>query len=267
MILTSMYTANLTAHLTLDRAVSSIKNFDDLLNGQTDYKWGVILDRNLQIMMSNHEEKKYNNIVNRGKNVENLDEAIGNVTKGGYVFIDESSVVTYNFREDCLAEIVKTGKFNNQWAFGTQVNSPYAALINSMFLQYRERGWFTIKFDEWYSNAEGLTVCPSSLGSDTKFGLSVLSGLFLILGVGAFLSFVTVFLEILYVARQDSIEHGRSVWECLKERVKFKCQEVREEWFDRGNGKADDYHGSNGHGLNGKSDVLTINSILPNVSV
>ena len=89
-----------------------------------------------------------------------------------------------------------------------------------MFLQYRERGWFTVKFDEWYGNAEGLTACPSSLGSDTKFGLSVLSGLFLILGVGAFLSFVTVFLEILYVARQDSIEHGRSVWECLKERVK-----------------------------------------------
>ena len=59
MILTSMYTANLTAHLTLDRSTATIRGLSDLLV-QNDYKWGLIEDRNLEIMMSGHDDQDYN---------------------------------------------------------------------------------------------------------------------------------------------------------------------------------------------------------------
>ena len=229
MILTSMYTANLTAHLTLDRSTATIRGLSDLLV-QNDYKWGLIEDRNLEIMMSGHDDQDYNKIAEKGVKLQDLQEGIDKVKEGGFVLIDESSVLSYNFKGDCKTLLIKTGKFNNQWAFGTQVNSPYTALINKMFLQYRETGWFTSKFDEWYSS-EDEQACATSVGSDTKFGLPILVGLFLILGVGASLSFVTVFLEILYVARQDSIEQGQSVVKCLQSRIRYKCREVLEEWF------------------------------------
>jgi hypothetical protein len=265
MILTSMYTANLTAHLTLDRSTASINTMDDLLS-QSSYKWGLIVDRNLQIMMSHHEDERYNNIVTRGINLQTLDEGIQKVKKGQFVFIDDSSVLMYNFREDCDTVMTKTGKFNNQWAFGTQVNSPYSALINSMFLQYRERGWFTSKFEEWYYKADGAASCDSSVGSDSKFGIPVLIGLFLILGVGALLSFVTVFLEILYVAHVDSKEKQQGYWRCLWRRLRYKYREVTEEWFDRGKRRVEHY-GSNGLGPSYKDQSLAINSIVPTVSV
>ena len=268
MILTSMYTANLTAHLTLDRASTSIYGLEDLLK-QSSYEWGLIVDRNLQIMMANHEDEVYNQVVARGKKLQSLDEGIERVNNGKFVFVDESSVLTYNFRKNCQTTMVKTGKFNNQWAFGTQVNSPYTALINSMFLQYREMGWFTTKFEEWYNNPdeEGAAQCTSSVGSDTKFGLPVLVGLFLILGVGALLSFVTVFLEILYVAHLDSIEKNKTFGHCLCKRLRYKFREVTEEWFGGINGRVEDYK-ANGLDSNHASDRdVVANSVLPNVAV
>ena len=245
MILTSMYTANLTAHLTLDRSTATITKLDDLLN-QGDYKWGLINDRNLQDMMANHEDETYNKLVSSGVGLKNLDEGIARVGKGDFVFIDDSAVLTFNLRGDCQAALTKTGKFNNQWAFGTQVNSPYSAVINSLFLQYRERGWFTTKFDEWYNSAdESIPTCSSSsVGSDTKFGIPILAGLFLILGAGAVIAFVTVFLEIIYVSHLDSIEMGKSIWQCLWKRIVFKYREVIEEWFGRSHKRVED-HDSN----------------------
>ncbi|XP_063675555.1 glutamate receptor ionotropic, kainate 2-like [Bolinopsis microptera] len=260
MILTSMYTANLTAHLTLDRSTATITKLDDLLN-QGDYKWGLINDRNLQTMMSDHEDETYNKIVSSGVGLESLDEGITRVKKGDFVFIDDSSVLTFNFRGDCQAALTKTGKFNNQWALGTQVNSPYSAVINSMFLQYRERGWFTTKFDEWYNSAdENIQTCSSSVGSDAKFGIPILGGLFLILGVGAVIAFVTVFLEILYVSHLDSIEKGQSIWQCLWKRIVYKYREVTEEWFDRSHKRVEG-HDSNGFDRNHKEEVISNTSI------
>ena len=233
MIITSIYTANLTAHLTLDRSTATITKLDDLLN-QGDYKWGFIKDRILETMMANHEDETYNKIVSSGIGLESLDEGIARVKKGGFVFIDEGSVLTHNFKGDCQATLTKTGKFNNQWALATQVNSPYSAVINTMFLQYRENGWLTTKFDEWYNSAdENLPTCPSSVGSETKFGIPILAGLFIILGGGAAIAFVTVIFEILYVSRLDSKEMGQSIWQCLWRRIVFKYREVIEEWFGR----------------------------------
>ena len=240
MILTAMYTANLTAHLTLDQSKTTIRDLSDLL-GQKTYKWGLIQDRNLQIMMSNHEDKRFSRVAEEAVKLKNLDQGIEEVRNGEFVFIDENSVLTYNFKGDCKTELIKTGKFHNQWAFGTQINSPYTPIINRMFLLYREKGWFTAKFDEWYTSDEEHVACKTTVGSDKKFGLSVLVGLFLILGVGISMSFITVVLELFYVAHQDSREKGEKFCVCLRDRIKLKYREVTEEWFAGGkNGEKGD---------------------------
>ena len=236
MILVSMYTANLTAHLTLERSSISIGSMVDLLD-QNEYTWGVITDRNLESMMLNHGDDDYEALIKNGIDppLKSLQEGMDNVRAGGFVLIDESSVLSFNFKDDCTAIQTNTGKFSNEWAFGLPTHSPYKTLINHMFLQYREQGWFTEKWDEWYSS-NGLS-CSDSLGSDDRFDLNILSGLFFIFFIGVGCSFVMVLLETLYVAHTDEGEY----WECLKRRLVLKRDEVLYEWMGQRKFKEKDY--------------------------
>ena len=229
MILTSMYTANLTAHLTLERSGDRIHHLEDLLH-QNEYTWGMIEDRNIQIMMEYVDGETYSKIAERSEDLKDLEEALQKVKDGGFVFIDESTVLDYNFHKDCQATIVKTGKFSNHWAFGIHINSPYKTPLDTMLLRYREEGWLTAKFEEWH-HSDNKASCSSSFSSKTKFGVPVLAGLFLILSVGILLSFVAVLLEILYVAHKDNIRTGLGFTVCLKKRLYGKYQEIKEEWF------------------------------------
>ena len=174
----------------------------------------------------------YNKIADKSDKIADLKEALEKVKEGLFVFIDDSTVIEYNLRNDCHVRIIKTGKFSNHWAFGTHSNSPYKVFFNKMLLRYREQGWLTSKFDDWYSNDEKAS-CSSTLGDKKKFDVSVLAGLFLILGVGALCSCSVVFLEVLYVAYRDCVRTGRSYWTCLVGRVCRKFREVREEWIGR----------------------------------
>ena len=214
MILTSMYTANLTAHLTLDQKNAAITSLEDLLT-QKEYSWGLGKDRSLETMMHSHENKNYRNIAEKAEKINNLEEAMERLKMGGFAFIDDNSVLEVYLQGYCEAAIVKTGKFANHWAFGLQMNSPYEAFINSMLLQYREEGWLTDTFNDWYSG-DTKASCSSSLGSETTFGPLVLSGLYVILLGGIVLSCLTVLVQLVYVAYQNSVQTGESLVSSLK---------------------------------------------------
>ena len=229
MILTSMYTANLTAHLTLDQSNVKINELEDLLT-QKEYSWGLIKDRNLETMMLNHKNNDYRRIAEKAVKVLSIDEGVARVRQGGFILLDDNSVLEIYLQGECDAKIIKTGKFSNHWAFGLQINSPYEALINNMLLRYREEGWLMDKFLEWYAG-DGKSACSSSLGSQITFDLQVLSGLFLILGVGILLSFAAIFLELLYVVQRDSIVTGSGFVRCLKSTIRWKYSEIKKAWF------------------------------------
>jgi len=170
----------------------------------------------------------YLKLVEMGVPLTGIQDGIDRVEQGSFVFIDESSVLSFNFKDDCEAIQTNTGKFSNEWAFGLQPNSPYKTIINKMFLLYREEGWFNTKWDEWYS-AKG--SCTEGIaGSDTAFDIPVLAGLFYILGIGVVCSFVLVFLETLHAAFRDS-SRKRGFWGCLADRLYLKRREIVEEWL------------------------------------
>ena len=230
MILTSMYTANLTAHLTMNWSGANIYSLEDLLT-QRDYSWGLLVDRNMGSMLADNANKKYKEVARKARKLETLDEAIGIVKEGGFVFIDESSVLEFNLRDDCEKTIIKTGKLINHWAIAMRANSPLAPIINEVLLQYRSEGWLTSTIDDWYS-ADGKSFCKDSQGS-TRFDIRMLSGLFLMLGVGILFSLIAVVLEILHVTSKDRRRTGDSFYSCLRKRVVSKYIEVKEEWIKR----------------------------------
>ena len=115
----------------------------------------------------------------------------------------------------------------------------------SRLLQYREEGWFATKYDKWVKGDVD-TGCSAAVGSDTKFDLPILAGLFLILAVGVVLSFCLVIFEILYVSYEDSVTGegvSRGYWKCLGRRLGRKGSEVRDEWLGRGTRKYRDTNG------------------------
>ena len=223
-----MYTANLTAHLTLDQKNVDIASLEDLLT-QNEYSWGLGKDRNLETMMHSHENKDYRKIAEKAEKIGVLDEAMERLKMGGFAFIDDNSVLEVYLQGYCEAAIVKTGKFANHWALGLQMNSPYEAFINNMLLQYREEGWLTDTFNDWYSG-DTQTSCSSSLGSETTFGPLVLSGLYVILLGGIVLSFITVLIELLYVAHQHSVRTGCCLVSSLRFTFRSTCLNIRDCW-------------------------------------
>ena len=110
-------------------------------------------------------------------------------------------------------------------------------MINSMFLQYREEGWFTDVWGKWYLSASS---CSSNVGSNSRFDLKILSGLFYILSIGVVCSFLMVVVETLYVAYIDSLSGVAGFWRCLNKRLILKRRAIAEEWFARARYQGDD---------------------------
>lgn len=229
MVFISMYTANLTAHLTLERSEQVIRDFKTLLN-QKVYQWGIITERNLESLMVNHDDSVISEVLKRARRLRDLEEAMTMVRRTGFVFIDESSVLEFIFKEDCDATLVNTRLFDSQWSFGLQKHSSYKHVLDKQFLQYRESGWFNKLAEKWHG--KGANNCLLTVGSENRFSLNVLSGLFFVLGVGAMSAVVLLACETLHAAHQDSLHNKElSFLSCLRVRVRLKRMEIANDWL------------------------------------
>ena len=137
LIIVSMYTANLTAFLTLKRVGVDISEITDLLYQDT-YKWGVIKDRNIESRLLNHIDPRYHELAIKGEMVNSLTEAQELVKEGRFVFIDEGSVIDYHFRDECDYIPISSNMESNEWAYGLPIYSPYTNIINTALLKYKE---------------------------------------------------------------------------------------------------------------------------------
>ena len=229
LILISMYTANLTAFLTLSNIGIPLKTVLDLLDQDT-YKWGLIGSRHPETLLKNHLDSRYSRLVDDGIPIKNLEEAFEKVRKGQFVFIDESPIMAHNLRGDC--EIMSLGEdFNSfEYAFGLPKNSPYKALIDAYLLKFRENGFIDMLWHKW---SAGTSVCSrSEMGKKTTLDLSTLAGIFILLCIGTAISFVLFLLELIYVSLRDIKQNdGLSFMKAFKDRI--KC--IRNVMFLKGN--------------------------------
>lgn len=237
MILITMYTANLTAHLTLERSDTGLAKVEDLLrqDGQDNYRWGFLGDVSFESMMENSNEPDYRELAKKADRITNTNEALQRVSEGLFVYMegDSSSLLPYT-NSDCNLVQTNMNKFHNQWALGVQFHSPYTEAINKRFLIYREEGWFVTTFQNWYKSDSGIEDCSKNLmGNNTKFSLQVLRGLFLILIIGIGVSFIIVILEIIHASYIDS-RHSGTFCSSIKSRLHLKLRDIAEDWFGIG---------------------------------
>ena len=219
LIVTSMYTANLTASLTLSNLGISLKTVLDLL-AQDTYQWGVIGSRHPETLLKTHMDSSYSRLVHEGVKLQGLNDAVETVRQGYFVFIDESPVLAYNLRGDC--DIFSVGEeFQSfEYAFGLPKNSPYEALIDTYLLKFREEGFIDTLWEKW---AAGATVCSASgIGEKVTLDLDTVAGVFYLLCLGVTISFALFLVEFVYVSVKDTKQtKGLTFMKALNRRFKF----------------------------------------------
>ena len=219
LITTSMYTANLTASLTLNKLSISLNNVLELLDQKT-YKWGVIGSRHPETLLKSNLDSRFSRLVDEGVTLEDLDHAFETLREGFFVFIDESPVLAHSLRSDC--DIFSVGKeFQSfEYAFGLPKGSPYKTLIDSHLLKFREDGYIDSLWNTWSSSQ---SVCTkSALGVSVQFDLDKLAGVFYMLCTGLAISFILFTMEYVYATvREAENSDELTFWQALKRRITF----------------------------------------------
>ena len=218
MVVTSMYTANLTASLTLNNLGISLKTVLDLL-AQDTYQWGVIGSRHPETLLKTHMDSSYSRLVHEGITLQGLNDAVDRVRQGNFVFIDESPVLAYNLGGDCDIYSVGEEFQSFAYAFGLPKDSPYETLIDTYLLKFREEGFIDSLWKKWTG---GGTVCSTSvLAEKVTLDLETLAGVFYLLGGGVAISFTLFLVEFLYVSVNEAKQiKGLTFMNALKRRFR-----------------------------------------------
>ena len=198
-IVLSMYTANLTAFITIDRATASIQSLEDLLSQDT-YSWGLTPDTSTESVLFSHN--KYRSIALEADHLLEADDIIKRVHEGNFVFIAESLFVESLFHNDC-----NTTRFVNQiptqgGSYAVPKNVPYKSVLSRTLLSYVEKGYIEKLKEKWIT--PGKDICnKDAIGTKKPFKMAVFSGLFIMLLFGLCASVLILMLEFIVVGYLD----------------------------------------------------------------
>lgn len=232
LIVTSIYTANLAAFLTITIGDAGINAASDLAN-QDNYAYGTVNDSQTQTFFSHTLMPEYSKMWAQMSTlapqsmVNRVEQGFERVMKGRYAFIWDTPTIRYEISENCdLMEIGDPFDLKG-YGLGLQKYAPFGEKLSWALLKlnddgvlYRlERKWFRPQF------------CPSHRQSATTESLNIQTvlGMYLVLGGGIILSvslcLVQFFVQKCRVrkkqkrkkrAEQDAAETAAQLEPCLK---------------------------------------------------
>lgn len=234
MMITCMYTANLTAFMTLDKLGVTIDSAKGLLS-QDKYKWGIVDHSFLEYLLKNNVDREYRMLLHGAEKLSSISEGIERVHQGYFVFIDESLGMDYNIKNMCNVFKIQTEFQSFDYAFGLPKNSPYLALLNSLMLKKREQAYFADLWKKWIERSGDLVShsCQTEIGSNESLQFNTLKGIFLLLGFGLGVSIILIVIEWAFAAANDDydLQHKSYMSKFLR-RVSLKLHDINTEWLN-----------------------------------
>eukprot|EP00116_Pleurobrachia_bachei_P001522 sb/3461784/ len=232
MLITCMYSANLTAFMTLDKIGISIDHAKDLLD-QTQYKWGILNQSFVEALLKSNIDKDYQRLVDGAEMLNSFDEGEARVQEGQFVLIDETPFISYNLMGECNIFYVGGELQTFDYAFGFPKNSPYAALINTQMIKLREHGFFDNLWKKYDKTPDTSKCTSGDPGQKDMLKLGTLKGIFFFLCIGTSISLVLLVLEIIVATFNDGQQQtspDTSFRTRLKNRIFMKREELRNSW-------------------------------------
>jgi len=234
LLIICMYTATLTAFITLDRIGITIDNAKQLLQ-QHKYSWGMLNHSFVEALLRNNIDPDYKKIVDGAEKLPNMSESVRRVKQGGFVLLDETPLISYELMGECDMFYIGGEIQTFDYAFGLPKSSPYIALFNTQIIKLREQGKFDELWKKYDRTPDHSTDCDNhTTGSSTALNLLTLKGLFYFLCFGIVVSMLVFFFELIVATSKDPPDDKhRTFWAKFAKRVKLKIEDVRTEWFSQ----------------------------------
>ena len=210
LIILSTYTANLAAVLTIRRFISPISSVEDLAK-QKEISYGTVKNSQPQSFFMTSpipsfvtmwQYMKYHNTL-----VENSQDGIAMVKKGGYAFIWDSVVLEYTVHSSECGTLTTVGKLFGKIGYGLGLpkDSPYTKQLSMAILELRQKGFTDLLEQKWLRSHGDCSKEVTTLGdSGVQMGVAEMAGVFFLILAGVGLSFVVLFFEWLWSSYVDT---------------------------------------------------------------
>ncbi|XP_014297240.1 glutamate receptor ionotropic, kainate 2 isoform X2 [Microplitis demolitor] len=233
MLMTTSYTANLAAFLTIETIVRPIKSAEDLANLNGKIPYGAKRDGATFKFFQGSNYSTYVKMYQYMKDhpeVMTVDNDEGRIRASNedYAFLMESSMIDYVAQRDCNLTQIGGQLDNKGYGIAMRKNFPYRNKLNTAVLQMQESGILSELKKKWWNEKRGGGSCSSeSAGSAVKeLTLDNVGGVFLVLVVGVSLTLVMSALEMITDVFSFSRKQKVSFRQELKKELKFliKCR-------------------------------------------
>eukprot|EP00118_Oscarella_pearsei_P017677 m.177288 g.177288 ORF g.177288 m.177288 type:complete len:384 (+) comp39158_c2_seq36:7626-8777(+) len=216
LIISSTYTANLAAFLTVQKIPDQLSTVDQL-SQQTELVYGTVRASGVEVFFQNSTIETYKRMgkymsATPSAMVENSTEGIERVRTGSYVFVWDSSIIEYESSlRPCNVTVVGK-KFNDQgYGIAMPRGMPYLRELTIKILELRKE-WIPKTVSEWTQSGECVVEDDGGNSDADEVGLQHMTGVFIVLGFSIGLAFLFAFCDRLVKAsrRKDAAKSGHS---------------------------------------------------------
>ncbi|CAG9768246.1 unnamed protein product [Ceutorhynchus assimilis] len=232
LIITSSYTANLAAFLTMSKKDDSIKTVEELAT-QSKVKFGCLnggaTASFFQYSNNSLYQRMWNTMINEKPSVfeeSNLKgmERVQSTKNALYAFFMESTGIEYEMERKCELKRIGDLLDSKSYGIGMPMNAEYRHSINAAVLKLQETGKLGELKEKWWKIERDGEPCPPEIPVNTDaLALVNVGGVFIVLGVGIALAFFIATLEFLWNTYNVALEEHITYLEALKIEVSFAC--------------------------------------------
>ncbi|BHF69063.1 hypothetical protein SprV_0301210400 [Sparganum proliferum] len=228
LIIISSYTANLAAFLTVERMKAPIEDVNDLAK-QTKIKYGTRDGGSSAAFFEKSNVSTYQRMwqfMSSHKNVmmNNTEEAIARVKRGGYAYILESTINEYYTQRDCELMQVGNNLDSKGYGIGFPQGSKYRDAFSEVILALQRSQTLEEMRRYWWRNYSITQPCneqPTKVSDTNSLGVEQVGGCFVMVLIGLGASFLISLSEFLYKAYQRSKTSKRSLREEVAREFRF----------------------------------------------
>ncbi|XP_017773931.1 PREDICTED: glutamate receptor ionotropic, kainate 2-like [Nicrophorus vespilloides] len=241
LIISSSYTANLAAFLTMDKMAPSIDSAESLAK-QTKIKYGTVDGGSTQTFFKESNFSTFSRMwtqmistkpsVFEKSNSEGVKRVL--TTKNQlYAFLMESSSIEYEIERNCELKQVGNRLDSKGYGIAMPVNSPYRSAINKAVLKLQEDGTLSLLKTKWWKHMYGGGACDDvdDGSSSAELKLANVGGVFLVLGISVSIAMIFAIVEFLWNVHRVSVDlkisHGEAFLLELKFAVKVWITQKR----------------------------------------
>jgi len=206
LISVSTYTANLAAFFTVKNAALPINNLEDIV--KSSYQVGVLESASTYETFKTSQYETYKKIWHRiqtgGTVVESVHEGIQWVRHGQeFVFINDGPTLRYTANQPpCDLTVVPGLSTSKGLALALQANDPHADDFTLAILHLYENYVLDNLKRKWWETANECLQEKETTLSRKRIGLMSMLGVYVVLGIGIVVAFLTLIAEILWKRRE-----------------------------------------------------------------